>query len=75
MKQKIDIDWKKFIGFAFVIGLIYFITSFVLHLVHPLLITVGILLLLLVGDHYAQVADQKLAEKRRKKDEEKKREE
>lgn len=60
MKQKIDIDWKKAAVFLIVTGGIYYIARGLIHLVHPFLMTLGILLLLFVGDYFAQVLDRKL---------------
>lgn len=68
MKRKLEINWKKALLFLFVVGGIYFIVSVLLRLSHPFLITLGVLLLLFVGDALAQEADYRLKIKRRDRD-------
>lgn len=65
MKRKLEINWKIALLFLFVVGGIYFIMSALLRLTHPFLATLGILLLLFVGDAFAREADYRLKIKRR----------
>ena len=67
--MKTNIDWKKTIVFLIVIGGLIFITKVELGMtsLNSFLTTLGILLLLFVGDHFAQEADEWL--KRRKREE------
>ena len=74
MKQKIDIDWKKAVVFLVVTGGIYYIARALIHLEHPFLMTLGILLLLFIGDYFAQVLDSRFKHRKggRADDEDKK---
>lgn len=60
------IDWKKTAVFLIVIGGLVYITRVGLHMtaLNSFLTTLGVLLLLFVGDHFAQQIDEWL--KRRK---------
>lgn len=65
-----SIDWKKGLVFLIVIGGLIYITKVELGMTttNSFLATLGILLILFVGDHYAQVLDEWLKRKREKKD-------
>lgn len=60
MKQ-LNIDWKKALVFFIVIGGLMYITRVALHmtLTNSFLTTLGILLILFVGDYFAQQIDDK----------------
>lgn len=60
MKQ-LNIDWKKALVFLIVIGGLMYITRVALHmtLTNSFLTTLGILLILFVGDYFAQQIDDK----------------
>lgn len=65
--MKIEIDWKKALVFLLVIaGLVIISRLLGLNALGSLLFTLGVMLLLLVGDHFAQGLDDKL--KRRKEE-------
>lgn len=65
-----SIDWKKGLVFLIVIGGLIYITKVELGMTttNSFLATLGVLLILFVGDHYAQVLDEWLKRKREKKD-------
>ena len=67
--MKTNIDWKKAIVFLIVIGGLIDITKVELGMtsLNSFLATLGILLILFVGDHFAQEMDEKIKEKRREK--------
>lgn len=63
--MKVEIDWKKAFVFLLVIaGLVIISRLLVMTALGSLLFTAGVMLLLLLGDHFAQDLDNKL--KRRK---------
>lgn len=66
MKQ-LNIDWKKALVFLIVIGGLMYITRMALHmtLTNSFLTTLGILLVLFVGDYFAQQIDDKRKRKRK----------
>lgn len=66
MKQ-INIDWKKALIFLIVIGGLMYMTRVALHmtLTNSFLTTLGILLILFVGDYFAQQIDDKRKRKRK----------
>lgn len=65
-----NIDWKKGLVFLIVIGGLIYITKVELGMTttNSFLATLGVLLILFVGDHYAQELDEWLKRKREKKD-------
>ena len=67
--MKTNIDWKKAIVFLIVIGGLIYITKVELGMtsLNSFLATLGVLLLLFIGDHFAQVIDEKIKEKQREK--------
>lgn len=68
--MKLNIDWKKALVFLIVVGGLIYITRVALGmtLTNSFLTTLGVLLLLFVGDHYAQEIDDWL--KRHKRNQE-----
>ncbi len=64
MKQ---IDWKKALVFLIVIGGLIYITRAELGMtaLNSFLTTFGVLLILFVGDYFAQLLDTKLKEKKK----------
>ena len=70
--MKTNIDWKKAIVFLIVIGGLIYITKVELGMtsLNSFLTTLGILLILFVGDHFAQEIDDRIKRKQREKDEE-----
>lgn len=70
MKQKLNIDWIKALIFFIVCGGLYYIMDHLLHLAHPSLMILGVLLLLFVGDHFAAEIDYRRSLKKRKEDKE-----
>lgn len=66
-----NIDWKKGLVFLIVIGGLIYITKVELGMTttNSFLATLGVLLILFVGDHFAQELDEWLKRKREKKDE------
>lgn len=66
MKQ-LNIDWKKALIFLIVIGGLMYMTRVALHmtLTNSFLTTLGILLILFVGDYFAQQIDDKRKRKRK----------
>lgn len=65
-----NIDWKKGLVFLIVIGGLIYITKVELGMTttNSFLATLGVLLILFVGDHFAQELDEWLKRKREKKD-------
>lgn len=65
--MKLDIDWKKALLFLIVVGGLIYITRVVLHLTltNSFLTTLGIILVLFVGDHFAQELDERKRKKKR----------
>lgn len=63
-----NIDWKKAIVFLIVIGGLIYITKAELGMttLNSFLTTLGILLILFVGDNFAQRIDEKIKEKKRR---------
>lgn len=69
--MKVHIDWKKALVFLLVIGGLVLITRLLgLTPLGSLLMTSGVLLLLFVGDHYAQEIDDYLNKRKRKGEDE-----
>ncbi len=67
---KVHIDWKKALVFLIVAGGLIYITRMLgFSSTGSLLMTLGILLLLFVGDHFAQEIDDYLKRKRRDRNE------
>ncbi len=65
--MKIKIDWKKALVFLLVIGGLVLITRLLgVKALGSLLMTLGVLLLLFVGDHYAQEIDDSLKKRKGK---------
>lgn len=64
-----NFDWKKALVFLIVIGGLIFITKVELGMttLNSFLTTLGILLILFVGDNFAQRIDENIKEKKRKK--------
>lgn len=60
--MKTNIDWKKALVFLIVIGGLIFITKVELGFTttNSFLTTLGVLLILFVGDHFAQQIDKKI---------------
>ena len=67
--MKTNIDWKKAIVFLIVIGGLIYITKVELGMTstNSFLTTLGVLLVLFVGDHFAQQIDEWLKRKERMK--------
>ena len=65
--MKTNIDWKKALVFLIVIGGLVYITKVELGMtsLNSFLTTLGVLLILFVGDHFAQEIDEKIKEKKR----------
>jgi hypothetical protein len=65
--MKLNFDWKKALVFLIVVGGLIYITKVVLGFssTNSFLTTLGVLLILFVGDHFAQVLDEKLKEKKK----------
>ncbi len=66
--MKLNIDWKKGLVFLIVVGGLIYITKAELGMTttNSFLTTLGVLLLLFVGDHFAQEIDEKLKRKNKK---------
>lgn len=68
---KVHIDWKKVLVFLFVTGGLVFITRMLgFTSLGSLLMTLGVLLLLFVGDHYAQEIDDYLSKRKKRENDE-----
>ena len=64
---KVHIDWKKALVFLFVTGGLVFIMRMLgFTSLGSLLMTLGVLLLLFVGDHYAQEIDYYLYKRKKR---------
>ncbi len=63
------VDWKKAVVFLIVVGGLIYITRVALAMstLNSFLTTLGVLLILFVGDHFAQEADDWLKRRKRKK--------
>ena len=68
--MKSNIDWKKTLVFLIVIGGLIFITKVELGMTatNSFLTTLGVLLILFVGDHFAQEIDYKIKERKRRQE-------
>ena len=66
-----NIDWKKGLVFLIVIGGLIYITKVELGMTttNSFLATLGVLLILFVGDHYAQELDEWLKRKKERNNE------
>lgn len=69
--MKANIDWKKALVFFIVVGGLIYITKVGLGMsnTNSFLMTLGVLLVLFVGDHFAQEIDDKIKRKNRDKEE------
>ena len=65
--MKLNFDWKKALVFLIVIGGLIYITKYALGMtaLNSFLTTLGVLLILFVGDHFAQQIDEKIKERKR----------
>lgn len=66
--MKTNIDWKKALVFFIVVGGLIFITKVELGFTttNSFLTTLGVLLILFVGDHFAQQIDDKMKKNKEK---------
>lgn len=66
--MKTNLDWKKATVFAIVIAGLLFITKHLLGMttLNSFLSTLGVMLILFVGDNFAQRIDENIKEKKRK---------
>ena len=66
--MKTNIDWKKALVFFIVVGGLIFITKVELGFTttNSFLTTLGVLLILFVGDHFAQQIDEKMKKNKEK---------